>query len=103
MPTYDYICDSCGHEFEAFESIKAEPADGLSRVQRAQAPPQDRAGGRDPVQGVGLLPDRLSQRVVQEGRGGRQARRVVVQAVGIVIVATKAEVRPSPRPTGPSG
>ncbi len=25
MPTYDYICDSCGHEFEAFESIKADP------------------------------------------------------------------------------
>ena len=25
MPTYDYICDDCQHEFEAFESIKAEP------------------------------------------------------------------------------
>jgi putative FmdB family regulatory protein len=25
MPTYDYICGSCGHEFEAFESIKADP------------------------------------------------------------------------------
>lgn len=25
MPTYDYICDSCRHEFEAFESIKANP------------------------------------------------------------------------------
>ena len=25
MPTYDYICESCGHEFEAFESIKADP------------------------------------------------------------------------------
>jgi len=25
MPTYDYICDGCGHEFEAFESIKADP------------------------------------------------------------------------------
>lgn len=24
MPTYDYICDACGHEFEAFESITAE-------------------------------------------------------------------------------
>ncbi len=24
MPTYDYICDSCQHEFEAFESIKAD-------------------------------------------------------------------------------
>jgi putative FmdB family regulatory protein len=25
MPTYDYICDGCGHEFEAFELIKADP------------------------------------------------------------------------------
>ncbi len=25
MPTYDYICDQCGHEFEAFESITADP------------------------------------------------------------------------------
>src|SRR5580704_12160716 len=24
MPTYDYICDECGHEFEAFESIMAQ-------------------------------------------------------------------------------
>jgi putative FmdB family regulatory protein len=24
MPTYDYICDDCQHEFEAFESIKAD-------------------------------------------------------------------------------
>jgi putative FmdB family regulatory protein len=25
MPTYDYVCDQCQHEFEAFESIKADP------------------------------------------------------------------------------
>ena len=25
MPTYDYICDACKHEFEAFESIKSDP------------------------------------------------------------------------------
>jgi putative FmdB family regulatory protein len=25
MPTYDYVCDECGHEFEAFESIMAPP------------------------------------------------------------------------------
>jgi putative FmdB family regulatory protein len=25
MPTYDYVCDACAHEFEAFESIKADP------------------------------------------------------------------------------
>ena len=25
MPTYEYICDSCKHEFERFQSIKARP------------------------------------------------------------------------------
>jgi putative FmdB family regulatory protein len=25
MPTYDYSCDACKHEFEIFESITAEP------------------------------------------------------------------------------
>ena len=25
MPTYEYICDACQHEFEQFQSIKAPP------------------------------------------------------------------------------
>lgn len=25
MPTYEYICESCEHEFEQFQSITAEP------------------------------------------------------------------------------
>jgi putative FmdB family regulatory protein len=25
MPTYDYSCDACHHEFEVFEPISAEP------------------------------------------------------------------------------
>ena len=25
MPTYDYQCDACGHRFELFQSITAEP------------------------------------------------------------------------------
>jgi putative FmdB family regulatory protein len=25
MPTYDYACDACKHEFEQFESISVEP------------------------------------------------------------------------------
>lgn len=25
MPTYDYQCPDCGHEFEAFHSISAKP------------------------------------------------------------------------------
>src|SRR5215471_19470206 len=25
MPTYEYICDKCGHQFEKFQSISAKP------------------------------------------------------------------------------
>ena len=25
MPTYDYLCRSCGHRFEKFQNIMAEP------------------------------------------------------------------------------
>lgn len=25
MPTYEYICEKCGHQFEQFQSISAEP------------------------------------------------------------------------------
>src|SRR5215469_4780580 len=25
MPTYEYVCGKCGHEFEAFQSISAKP------------------------------------------------------------------------------
>jgi putative FmdB family regulatory protein len=25
MPTYDYVCDSCDHQFELFQSITADP------------------------------------------------------------------------------
>lgn len=25
MPTYDYVCEECSHEFEAFQRITADP------------------------------------------------------------------------------
>lgn len=25
MPTYDYVCDACDHQFELFQNITAEP------------------------------------------------------------------------------
>ena len=25
MPTYEYVCESCGHEFEEMQSFKADP------------------------------------------------------------------------------
>jgi putative FmdB family regulatory protein len=43
MPTYDYICKSCDHEWELFQSITAKPARkcpqcGERRAQRVIGP-----------------------------------------------------------------
>jgi len=34
MPTYEYRCESCGHEFEEFQSIKAGPIKVCPRCKR---------------------------------------------------------------------
>jgi putative FmdB family regulatory protein len=34
MPTYDYVCDECSHEFEAFEPITAQPRTDCPQCQR---------------------------------------------------------------------
>lgn len=33
MPTYHYVCEKCGHEFELFQSITAEPLKSCPKQQ----------------------------------------------------------------------
>lgn len=35
MPTYDYVCDACGHKFEEFQSFSADP---LTVCPKCEAP-----------------------------------------------------------------
>jgi putative FmdB family regulatory protein len=36
MPTYDYLCDNCGHKFEKFQSITARPLRKCPKCGRRQ-------------------------------------------------------------------
>jgi putative FmdB family regulatory protein len=43
MPTYDYVCEACNHEFELFQSIKEEakrkcPECGKNKLRRLIGP-----------------------------------------------------------------
>ena len=40
MPTYEYECQKCGHRFEEFQSITAEP---LKSCRKAICPKEARA------------------------------------------------------------
>jgi len=35
MPTYEYTCTKCGHEFEAFQSMKDEPLTKCPKCRKA--------------------------------------------------------------------
>jgi len=45
MPTYDYRCDACGHAFELFQSIKADPIKTCPKCGADQARRVIGAGG----------------------------------------------------------
>lgn len=47
MPNYDYECQECGHIFEAFQSISAEP---LTECEKCGGPVKRLIGG-----GAGLI------------------------------------------------
>lgn len=47
MPTYDYVCGTCGHEFEAFQSMKDAP---LTDCPTCQGPVKRKVGG-----GTGII------------------------------------------------
>lgn len=45
MPTYDYVCDACGKEFEIFHSIKDDPKTDCPECGAAQLRRRIGAGG----------------------------------------------------------
>jgi putative FmdB family regulatory protein len=47
MPTYEYVCDSCRHEFERFQSMTARP---VRTCPRCRASVRRRIGG-----GAGII------------------------------------------------
>jgi len=54
MPTYDYECGSCGHKYELFQSIKAEPEKVCPACKKKTAKRLIGAGGTIIFRGPGF-------------------------------------------------
>ena len=37
MPTYDYVCDACSHEWELFQSMKDSPSKSCPKCKKRKA------------------------------------------------------------------
>ncbi len=71
MPTYDYRCEACGHEFEEMQSFKADPLKTCPKCGQDAPAPTVWHRRCSALQGERFLRDRLPERVLQEGGKGR--------------------------------
>jgi putative FmdB family regulatory protein len=54
MPTYEYACQACGHQFERFESITAKPNKSCEKCGKKKAERQISVGGGFLFKGSGF-------------------------------------------------
>lgn len=73
MPTYEYACRKCGHEWEATQSIKEEPLRECPKCGRAAAERQISAGTNFILKGGGWYADLYSSHARPKGGGATAA------------------------------
>ena len=64
MPTYDYRCNACDHEFELFQSIMAKPIRRCPECKKLKLERLIGAGSTIIFKGSGFLSNRLQKRRV---------------------------------------
>lgn len=101
MPTYEYACEKCGHEFEAIQSITAAPL----KICPAELCPQKK-WGRGQVKkkisgGAGLL-FKGSGFYITDNRSDSY-KQAAKQAAGEPKPAGKTEAKPAPQPAPKAG
>ena len=57
MPTYEYVCEACGHQWEAFQSIKDDPLRACPSCEQPKAKRQISAGSGFILKGGGWYSD----------------------------------------------
>lgn len=54
MPTYEYVCEACSHEFEQFQSIKDDPLKKCPQCKKSKVRRKISAGGGFLFKGSGF-------------------------------------------------
>jgi putative FmdB family regulatory protein len=54
MPTYEYVCEACGHEFERFQKMKEDPVSKCPECDRLEVRRRISSGGGILFKGPGF-------------------------------------------------
>src|SRR4051812_26085665 len=75
MPTYDYECGACGHRFELFQSITADPIKDCPECKKPDAKRLIGAGGGLIFKGSGFYQTDYKSKAYQQDAGVDRAKK----------------------------
>lgn len=73
MPTYEYVCEACGHQWEAFQSIKDDPLTACPTCEEPKAKRQISAGSGFILKGGGWYSDLYASSGGSSSSGGNSS------------------------------
>ena len=92
MPTYEYICRACGHEFEEFQSIKADPIAVCPKCRKRKVERKIGTGGAVIFKGGGFYETDYRSESYRSGADAeKKAGEAKPDAAGTSKPETKAE------------
>lgn len=100
MPTYEYVCEKCGHEFETIQPMSAKPLK-LCPAECCGQKKWGRGGVKRKISGGGGLLFKGSGFYITDNRS-ENYKQAAKQAVSDSKPAEKAEAKPAPKPAPPA-
>lgn len=96
MPTYEYVCQKCGHEFEQFQSMMAEPLKKCPQCKKAGL--KRLVGG-----GAGLIFKGTGFYITDYKKAGGGKKEGGGESKGEAKPAESKPAAPAAKPTPPAG
>ena len=103
MPTYDYVCDGCGHEFELFQQITAEPEKKCPECKKKKLRRLFGTGAALVFKGSGFYQTDYRSKSYQEAAAKDKPSSDESSSSGSKSDAKKTEKKPSAKSTAKKG
>ena len=103
MPTYDYVCDACGHEFEHFQSMSDRHLRTCPKCHKKKLVRKVGAGAGLIFKGTGFyITDYRSDKYKDAAKKDSAAAKPAVSEAKPAGGDTKAAAKPEPKPAKPA-
>ena len=99
MPTYEYACSACGHEWEEIQRITAPPIDTCPKCAKSTAHRLISAGTHFVLKGGGWYSDLYAS----PGAAGKKSETKDTPAEGSKTASSKADTKAETKPASASG